>query len=53
MRKQEPDPLGREPHGRGPFSLTADTCADRRRGRQRRKSLLRRRLRLTHRRSFH
>lgn len=53
MPELEPDPLGREPRGRGPFSLTADACADRRRDRRRRKTLLRRRLRLTHRRSFH
>lgn len=52
MREQEPDPLGLEPRGRLPFSLTADTCADRRRGRKRRRLLLRRRLRHTHRRNF-
>ena len=46
------DPLGREARGRGPFSLTTDTCMVRRRGLRRRRSLLHRRLRQNHRRPF-
>ncbi|MDE2293787.1 MAG: hypothetical protein KGL53_17150, partial [Elusimicrobia bacterium] len=48
----DPDPLGRTPLGRPAFCLTADVCADRRRARHRRRELVRRRLRLSHRRGF-